>query len=163
AWAYSGLLFVENDTRLSEQYGYDAVALNPGLLLAHNNLAAVAWRLGHLEFNYQESTTGLKLLADNAGDELDQRALGNMKSVLAEEVDSSLGDFAGAAREMRADIAIDHSALRGRSQAFLIRDLASAHDPEAARSVSIDPLPSGSKSSANRMLLLTVLARGIVD
>jgi tetratricopeptide (TPR) repeat protein len=163
AWAYSGLLFVENDTRLSEQYGYEAVALNPDLLLAHNNLSAVAWRLGHSEFNYREAVTGLKLLDGDAGVELDRSALGNMRSILTEEVHAGLGDFANAAQEMRSDLETEHTILRGRSQAFLVRDLALGHDPQAARRVVIDPSPSGSRSAANRQILLTALARGLVD
>ena len=163
AWAYSGLLFVENNTRYSEQYGFQAIALNPDLLLAHNNLSAVAWRLGHSEFNYRETATGLKLLNEDAGVELDQRALGNMHSVLAEEADAALGDFEGAAAEMRADLSTEHSNLRGRSQAYLMRDLALAHDVESARHVAIDGLPSGSRATANRQILLSALARGLTD
>jgi tetratricopeptide (TPR) repeat protein len=163
AWAYSGLLFVENDTRRSEQYGNAAVALNPDLLLAHNNLSAVAWRLGHSELAYREAGTGLKLLNDDAGVELDQRVLGNMHSVLAEEVDAALGDYAGAVREMRADIAIERAGLRTRSQAFLIRDLALMHDLVTARRIMIDPLPPGSTSTANRQLVLTSLGHGLLD
>ncbi|HEY3636922.1 MAG TPA: tetratricopeptide repeat protein [Rhizomicrobium sp.] len=163
AWAYSGLLFVENDTRRSEQYGNAAVALNPDLLLAHNNLSAVAWRLGHSEFAYNEAETGLRLLNDDAGVELDQRVLGNMHSVLAEEADAALGDFTGAVREMRADIAIEHSGLRARSQGFLIRDLALRHDLAAARRIAIDPPQSGSTSTANRQLVLASLGHGLLE
>jgi len=154
---------VENDTRRSEQYGNAAVALNPDLLLAHNNLSAVAWRLGHSELAYREAGTGLKLLNDDAGVELDQRVLGNMHSVLAEEVDAALGDYAGAVREMRADIAIERAGLRTRSQAFLIRDLALMHDLVTARRIMIDPLPPGSTSTANRQLVLTSLGHGLLD
>ncbi|HEX4080729.1 MAG TPA: hypothetical protein VHX61_17855 [Rhizomicrobium sp.] len=163
AWAYSGLLFVENDTRRSEQYGNAAVALNPDLLLAHNNLSAVAWRLGHSELAYREAATGLKLLNEDAGAELDQRVLGNMHSVLAEEVDAARGDYAGAVREMQADIAIGQAGLRTRSQGFLIRDLALMHDPATARRIAIDPLPPGSTSTANRQLVLTSLGHGLLD
>ena len=162
AWAYSGLLFVENDTRRSEQYGYAAVALNPDLLLAHNNLSAVAWRLGHSEFNYREAAAGLKLLDGDAGVDLDQRVLGNMRNILAEEADAALGDFAGAAEEMRADLATEHTSIRGRSQAFLVRDLALEHDLAAARRIAIDPLPSGNRSATNRQMLLVSLAHGLV-
>jgi tetratricopeptide (TPR) repeat protein len=162
AWAYSGLLFVENDTRRSEQYGYDAVALNPRLLLAHNNLAAVAWRLGHSEFSYREWATGLKLLNEDADVELDQRVLGNMHSILAEEVDASLGDFGSAAKEMVDDLATDQTSVRDRSQAFLIRDLALLHDVGAARRVAIDTVPSEGTSTANRQVLLASLAHGLL-
>jgi len=163
AWAYSGLLFVENDTRRSEQYGNAAVALNPDLLLAHNNLSAVAWRLGHSELAYREARTGLYLLNGEAGVELDQRVLGNMHSVLAEEADAALGDYAGAVREMRADIAIEQAGLRTRSQGFLVRDLALMHDPAAAERIMVDPLPPASTSTANRQLVLTSLGRGLLD
>ncbi len=163
AWAYSGLLFVENDTRRSEQYGNAAVVLNPDLLLAHNNLSAVAWRLGHSELAYRETGTGLTLLNGDAGVELDQRVLGNMHSVLAEEVDAALGDYASAVREMRTDIAVERTGLRARSQGFLIRDLALMHDLAAARRIAIDPLSPGSTSTANRQLLLTSLGHGLID
>jgi tetratricopeptide (TPR) repeat protein len=163
AWAYSGLLFVEDDTRRSEQYGFAAVALNPRLLLAHNNLSAVAWRLGHSEFNYREAATGLKLLDEDAGVELDHRVLGNMHSVLAEEADAALGDYANATREMRLDVAIEYSGLKARSQAYLVRDLALMHDDEAAKHIAIDPLLFQSISTANRQILLTSFVHGLLD
>jgi Tfp pilus assembly protein PilF len=163
AWAYSGLLFVENDTRRSEQYGNAAIALNPDLLLAHNNLSAVAWRLGHSELAYREAVTGLKLLNGDADVELDQRVLANMHRVLAEEADAALGDYAGAVREMQADIAIEQAGLRSRSQGYLVRDLALMHDLETARRIAIDPLPQVSRSTANRQLILTGLGQGLLD
>jgi tetratricopeptide (TPR) repeat protein len=162
AWAYSGLLFVENDTRRAEQYGFAAVGLNPGLLLAHNNLASVAWRLGHSEFAYREAVTGLKLLNGDTDVELDRRVLGNMQSVLAEFADSALGDFGAGAKEMQSDLAVDHTNLRPRSQAYLILDLAGMHDVAAARAVAIDPLPPANRSAANRQIILENLARGLL-
>ena len=163
AWAWSGLLFVENDTRVAEQYGYTAVTINPDLLLAHNNLAAVAWRLGHSEFAHREAVIGLKLLDADAGNELDRRVLGNMHSILAEEADAALGDYGNAVRELRADLAADHTVLRARSLAFLMRDLALMHDPGAARGIVIDPPPLTNRSVANRQILLTTSARGDVS
>jgi Tfp pilus assembly protein PilF len=162
AWAYSGLLFLENDTRRAEQYGYDAIALNPDLLLAHNNLASAAWRLGHSEFFWRESATALRLLDENAGDDLDRRVLGNMRSVLSEEADAAIGDYAGAVREMQADLAAERT-NRGRSQTFLVRDLALMHDPGGARRAVIDAPFAGNWSAANRQLLLAVSTRGTVD
>ena len=163
-WAYSGLLFAETDARNAERYGYAAVALNPRLLLAHNNLASVEWRLGHSENFYREAVTGLTLLNENAGVELDQRVLGNMHNVLAEEADATLGDYGNAVREMRKDLAAAGPAnLGSRSQAYLARDLALMHDLRAARSIVIDPWPQTNRSAANRLLLLVTVARAAID
>ena len=162
AWAYSGLLFVDNDTRRAEQYGFAAIGLNPGLLLAHNNLASVAWRLGHSEFAYRQAATGLKLLNGDGDVELDRRVLGNMQNVLGEFADSALGDFGAAAQEMQSDLAVDHTNLRSRSQAYLILDLAQLHDVAAARHVAIDPLQPVSRSVANRQIILQSLAQGLL-
>jgi hypothetical protein len=163
AWAYSGLQYVENDTRLSERYGFEAVALNPNLLLARNNLSAVAWRLGHSEFNYRQAAAGLDLLNGDASDGLDPRALENIRSVLAEEADAALGDFSSAAQVMRDDLAAERTTARYRSQAYLIRDLALMHDVDAAHRVTIDPLPFGNRSVATRQILLSSLAKGLLD
>jgi tetratricopeptide (TPR) repeat protein len=163
AWAYSGLLFVENDTRRAEKYGFAAIGLNPHLLLAHNNLASVAWRLGHSEFAYQEAVAGLKLLNDDGDVQLDPGVLGNMHSVLAEFVDASLGDFDSGVREMQADLTVDHTSVRPRSQAYLIYDLAQMHDAAAARRVAIDAQPQASRTQANRQTILAVLAKAHLD
>ncbi|HTT83392.1 MAG TPA: hypothetical protein VMF67_07915 [Rhizomicrobium sp.] len=162
AWAYAGLLFVESDTRRAEQYGYAALAVNPGLLLAHNNLASVAWRLGHSESAYREAATGLKLLNDKAATELDQRVLGNMHSILAEEADAALGDYRDGVREMEADLSTDHTSVRGRSLAYLARDLALMHDPVAARRIVVVPV-SARTSAAKRQMLLVISVRAAVE
>lgn len=165
AWAYAGLIYGSAGDPSSERYGRAAIALNPDLMLAHNNLAAVASRLGHSELAWREASIAARLAESGAGGEIDPRAAGIQKRTMAEEADANLGDYQSAINEMRAELATDWSTFRGRSQAFLVRDLAATHDTAAARALlsSIPPVPGANASAVRGQILVRGEALAQID
>ena len=165
AWAYSGLLYGDENDLSAEQWGRAAVALDPNLMLAHNNYSAVAFRLGHSELGYREALAAMRLAENGADRTLETHAAGVQKRIITEESDVAVGDYQGGIDESRADLAVDWTSFRGRSIAFLVRDLAAAHDLRAAKALlpSIPPLSAADSSAARRQILTVYLARAQID
>jgi tetratricopeptide (TPR) repeat protein len=165
AWAYSGLLYGDENDLSAERWGRAAVALDPNLMLAHNNLSAVAFRLGHSELGYREALAAMRLAENGADRALETHAAGVQKRIITEEGDVAVGDYRGGIDESRADLAVDWTSFRGRSIGFLVRDLAAAHDLRAAKALlpSIPPLSAADSSAARRQILTVYLARAQID
>ncbi len=165
AWAYSGLVYGNSDDPSAEQWGRAAVALDPGLMLAHNNLSATASRFGHSELAYHEALTAVKLGENGVDRALEPRAAGVQKRTIGEAAYAAVGDYQDAIREAYTDLATDWSSFRGRSIGLLVRDLAANHDLRAAKAMLplISPASATDSSAAKRQILTIYLARAQID
>jgi len=165
AWAYSGLIYGNPDDPLAEQWGRAAVALDPSLMLAHNNLSATAVRFGHSELGYHEALAAVKLGESGADRALEPRAAGVQKRTIGEAAYAAVGDYQDAIREVYTDLATDWSSFRGRSIGLLVRDLAADHDLRSAKAMlpHIPPTPDNDSGAAKRQILTIHLAQAQID
>jgi tetratricopeptide (TPR) repeat protein len=165
AWAYSGLIYGNSDDPSAEQWGRAAVALDPSLMLAHNNLSATAVRFGHSELGYHEALAAVKLGESGADRALEPHAADVQKRVIGEEAYAAVGDYRDAIREVYSDLATDWSSPRGRSMGLLVRDLAADHDLRSAKAMlpHIPPVPDNDSGAAKRQILAIYLAQAQID